>query len=79
LQLSSKGKLVVVHSTLTAEQREAMGKILDQVEGTPLARSGDIALEYGGKRYVFSDQSGGHVGASVARSGGTEIIRDDDG
>lgn len=52
-----------------------MGAILDRVLGTPIERTGDIAIEIGDKRHVFSHQGGSHTAASVARDGGTEIIR----
>lgn len=68
-------KIVVVHAPITPPQREAMGEILDRLTGTPIERTGDIAVEVGGKRYVFSDQSGGSTAASVQRDGGTEVVR----
>ena len=68
-------KNVVVHAAITPAQREAMGKILDRLVGTPIERTGDIAVEVGGNRYVFSDQSGGITAASVQRNGGTEVVR----
>ena len=68
-------KNVVVHALITPAQREAMGEILDRLVGTPIERTGDIAVEVGGKRYLFSDQSGGSTAASVERNGGIEVVR----
>src|SRR4051812_24306498 len=52
-----------------------MATILDRLVGTPIERTGDIAVEVGDKRYVFRDQGGAHTAASVVRDGGTEIVR----
>lgn len=68
-------KHVIVHAPLTPGQREEMATILDRLVGTPIERTGDIAVEVGDKRYVFRDQSGAHTAASVERDGGTEIVR----
>lgn len=68
-------KQVIVHATLTPAQREEMATILDRLVGTPIGRTGDIAVEVGDKRYVFRDKSGAHIPASVERDGGTEIVR----
>ncbi len=68
-------KRVTVHAPLTPAQREEMAAILDRLVGTPIERTGDIAVEVGPKRYVFKDQTGAHTAASVERHGGTEILR----
>lgn len=73
--MADREKQVVVHAPLTQGQRDEMGAILDRLLGTPIERTGDIAIEIGGKRHVFGDQSGDRTAASVARDGGTEIIR----
>lgn len=72
--MADREKQVVVHAPLTQGQRDEIGAILDRVLGTSIERTGDIAIEFGGKRHVFGHQSGAHAAASVSRDGGTEII-----
>jgi hypothetical protein len=63
-----------VHSTLTREQVAALGDILDRLAGTPLERTGDIAITFDDVRYVVSSQTGAYAAAVVVRDGAQEII-----
>jgi hypothetical protein len=73
--MGKRTKHVIVHSSITPEQRDEMGAILDRVAGMAIERTGDITIEVGGKRYVFSDQGGAHSAGSVQRDGGTEVVQ----
>lgn len=67
-------KQVIIHASLTSAQRAEIAKILDRLVGTPIERTGDIAVEVGDKRYVFSHQDGAHTAATVERNGGIEVV-----
>ena len=69
----TKPKVHVI-SNASDENKDALRDILDRLAGTPLERSGDIVLIYGGVQYVVSDQAG-HAGhAAVVRPGGERIV-----